>query len=79
MSNEYISAKTAGTIDGLFRERVRLTPHQTAYKHYDRQQENWCNTSWAEMAQIITRWQSALEAEQLRVLHVEPQLDDSPR
>lgn len=65
MSDEYITAKTAGTLDGLFRERVSLTPQLTAYKHYDRKQECWCDTSWSEMAEMVARWQAALRNEQL--------------
>lgn len=66
MIENYISAKTAGTLDGLFRERVRLTPQMTAYKHYDRQQECWRDTSWAEMGHMVSRWQAALQSENLQ-------------
>lgn len=62
---EHISAKRAATLDGLFRERVRLSPHLTAYKHYDREQQCWCETSWSEMGQVVARWQAALRNEQL--------------
>lgn len=65
MDKNYISAKMAGTLDGLFRERVRLSPHLTAYKHYDRDQGSWCDTSWFEMGQMVSRWQAALRAEDL--------------
>src|SRR5210317_1981544 len=66
MDNNYISAKTAGTLDGLFRERVKLSPELTAYKHYDRDQEAWCDTSWYEMGQMVSRWQAALKKENLQ-------------
>ena len=65
MDNNYISAETAGTLDGLFRERVRLSPQLTAYKHYDREQEAWRDTSWYEMGQMVSRWQAALKNENL--------------
>ncbi|MEJ2141641.1 MAG: long-chain fatty acid--CoA ligase [Gammaproteobacteria bacterium] len=65
MDNNYISAQTAGTLDGLFRERVRLTPQLTAYKHFDRNQGKWCDTSWYEMGEMVSRWQAALKKEDL--------------
>jgi len=66
MNETHITAKTAGTLDGLFRERVKLTPQLTAYKHYDRQQEGWCDTTWYEMGQMVARWQTALRQEDLQ-------------
>jgi long-chain acyl-CoA synthetase len=66
MSNDIISAKSAGTLDGLFRERVRLSPQLTAYKHYDRNQQAWCDTSWHEMGQMVGQWQAALRSENLQ-------------
>jgi long-chain acyl-CoA synthetase len=65
MDNNYISAESAGTLDGLFRERVRLSPQLIAYKHYDREQQDWRDTSWYEMGQMVSRWQAALKNENL--------------
>jgi long-chain acyl-CoA synthetase len=37
----FIHANVAGTLDGLFRERVRLTPNDIAYRHFSRSAEEW--------------------------------------
>ncbi|MGD8484165.1 MAG: long-chain fatty acid--CoA ligase [Thioalkalispiraceae bacterium] len=65
MSDTHISAKSAGTLDGLFRERVSQSPDQVAYKHFDRQQQCWNDISWADMARDVSRWQNSLRNEQL--------------
>lgn len=60
-----ISVTTAGTLDGLFRERVRQTPELTAYRYYDSDAGAWAESSWHEMAQATARWQAALAGEGL--------------
>ncbi len=62
---EYISADHAGTIDGLFRERVRQSADKAAYTYYDREQKKWIDLSWQDMANLVSRWQSAFNATQL--------------
>lgn len=61
-----IPAHLAGTLDGLFRERVRLTATQTAYQQYDRTEECWVNFSWGDMAHRARRWQMVMQREDLK-------------
>jgi len=61
-----IPANVAGTLDGLFRERVRLTPDGEAYRHYDRASQAWQSLSWADMAKQVSGWQQALAGEDLQ-------------
>ena len=62
----FIRANVAGTLDGLFRERVRQSPNTIAYRHYDRQQKEWQDFSWDQMADEVSRWQQALTQEDLQ-------------
>jgi long-chain acyl-CoA synthetase len=61
----FIPANVAGTLDGLFRERVRLTPDDIAYRHYSRSAKEWRDLSWTQMADEVSRWQQALSREAL--------------
>jgi len=61
----FIPANIAGTLDGLFRERVHLTPDDIAYRHYSRSANEWRDLSWAQMANEVSRWQQALRQESL--------------
>ncbi len=48
------------TLDGVFRERVRLSPEAVAYVHYDSAQRRWEDIAWGAMAREVARWQAAL-------------------
>ncbi|MEN8106827.1 MAG: long-chain fatty acid--CoA ligase [Pseudomonadota bacterium] len=61
-----ISTDVAGTLAGLFRERVRRTPDAVAYRQYDESSESWKDSTWADMAAQVARWQAALTAEELQ-------------
>ncbi len=61
-----IPARLAGTLDGLFRERVRLSASRPAYSQYDRNQKVWCDFSWADMAVRVHRWQNAIQREEIK-------------
>ena len=61
----FIPANVAGTMDGLFRERVRLTPNDIAYRHFSRSDKEWRDLSWTQMADKVSRWQQALSRESL--------------
>jgi len=60
-----IPASDAGTLAGLFRERVKRTPDKLAYRQFDPDTGSWQDTTWAEMAATVARWQAALAAEGL--------------
>ncbi|MBM3344402.1 MAG: long-chain fatty acid--CoA ligase [Betaproteobacteria bacterium] len=61
-----ISVEAAGTLDGLFRERVKRTPTHVAYRDYNHQQSNWRDYTWEQMYREIARWQAALAADGLQ-------------
>ncbi len=60
-----ISVNAAGTLDGLFRERVRRTPEAIAYRRFERGADAWQEYTWTAMAAEVSRWQHALRAEHL--------------
>ncbi len=62
---DVISVETAGSLPGLFQERVRRTPEAIAYRHYDSAQSRWEDFSWQESARQVTAIQLALENEGL--------------
>ena len=64
--DQIISAAEAGTLAGLFRERVRRNPEETAYRFYDALNETWTDVSWNQIAREVRRWQCALAAEKLQ-------------
>jgi long-chain acyl-CoA synthetase len=69
MSNEMdhvISVEEAGTLDGLFRERVKRTPDGIAYRDYNQQHANWRDYTWAQIDHQVARWQAALEKDGLK-------------
>jgi long-chain acyl-CoA synthetase len=61
-----ISAAQARTLYGLFRERARRNPDKLAYRNYDRDAKVWTDTSWAQLAELVGRWQVALAGENLQ-------------
>ncbi|WP_198034188.1 AMP-dependent synthetase/ligase [Acidihalobacter ferrooxydans] len=56
----------AGNLSGLFHERVKRSPEAAAYSHYDNGRKGWFDTSWADMASEVGRWQTALHKEGLK-------------
>ncbi len=60
-----ISPEEAGTLAGLFYERVKRSPDALAYRFYDDQDERWTDLSWAEVGRQVARWQGALAGENL--------------
>lgn len=63
---DVISAEQAGTLFGLFIERLKRTPQQTAYQSYNSETKQWFNTTWDDIATQVARWQAALKSEQLQ-------------
>ena len=61
-----ISATEAGSLAGLFRERVKRSPDAVAYRQYDESSGRWKDSTWAEMATEVARWQAALANEDLQ-------------
>jgi long-chain acyl-CoA synthetase len=65
-STDLISHEQAGTLYGLFRERLKRSPDQTAYRSYDSLTKQWFDTTWSQVAAQVARWQAALHSEQLQ-------------
>lgn len=65
-TEDVISVDEAGTLVGLFQERVRRTPDAVAYRSFDKLHESWYDTTWREMAEEVARWQQALVQEGLQ-------------
>ena len=61
-----IPMAAAGTLDGLFRERVKRTPDIVAYKAYNEQHGNWRDYTWAQVDRQVARWQAAMEKDGLQ-------------
>ena len=61
-----VPAAVAGTLDGLFRERVKLTPDAVAYRHFNEPHANWRDYTWAQIDHQVARWQAAFERDGLK-------------
>ncbi|MCB1750852.1 MAG: long-chain fatty acid--CoA ligase [Gammaproteobacteria bacterium] len=61
-----ITLAEAGTLSGLFRQRILKTPDHVAYRHYDSEAGVWRDTTWKEMGEAAARWQTALTGEGLQ-------------
>ncbi|MET0029811.1 MAG: long-chain fatty acid--CoA ligase [Candidatus Thiodiazotropha sp.] len=64
-SEDLISVEQAGTLDGLFYQRAQRTPDNLAYRYHDRNNKQWCELSWADMARQVACWRHALSGEEL--------------
>ncbi|MFZ1853062.1 MAG: long-chain fatty acid--CoA ligase [Nitrosomonas sp.] len=64
-SVDVISVDQAKTLDGLFRERVKRSGEQVAYRYFNKLTEQWDSYTWSHMDRFIARWQGALEQEKL--------------
>lgn len=62
---DVISVEVAGSLPGLFLERVRRTPLAIAYRYYDSAQARWENITWEESARQVASMQVALGKEGL--------------
>ncbi len=58
LADDVISPEQAGTLHGLFLERVRRTPDKIAYRYF--MQNAWRELCWLEMQAEVARWQGAL-------------------
>jgi len=65
-NDNLITPEEAGTLSGLFYERVHRTPDALAYRYFDEFEETWKDMSWSEAGAQVARWQAALSAEDLQ-------------
>jgi len=66
LSRTIITPQQAGTLPGLFNERVNRSADKPAYRSYDGLNGVWMDMSWREMAKEIERWEKALFSEKLQ-------------
>jgi len=66
MTEDLITPEVAGTLPGLFRERVKRTPDSCAYRFFDALNETWSDSSWRDIAKEVDRWQAAIASEGLK-------------
>jgi len=64
-TNDSIPPEQAGTLYGLFQERLKRSPHHVAYRSYSNSRKEWYDISWQEVAIQVARWQDALAKEEL--------------
>ncbi len=60
-----IAAAEAGTLPGLFRERVARSPDAVAYQQFDAAAGQWRAHTWREMQALVARWRAGFEREGL--------------
>ena len=65
LTKDIIGLDSSGTLDGLFRERVRRSGPLPAYRTFDRESGQWRAVTWSEIAGDVGRWQAALAADGL--------------
>lgn len=66
VATDFILPEQAGTLYGLFLERLKRSPHHSAYRSYSKKSKMWCDVSWEEVANHVARWQQALAKENLQ-------------
>jgi long-chain acyl-CoA synthetase len=63
---DIISNKQAENLFRLFRERVKRSPNQPAYKNFDSKTKQWKTVTWSQAADNVAKWQAALVKEELK-------------
>lgn len=61
------SLATVSTLDGMWRERARLTPNQISHIDFVPKSQQRREYTWAQMLAETARWQAALRKENLQV------------
>ncbi|OOG28767.1 long-chain fatty acid--CoA ligase [Thioalkalivibrio denitrificans] len=64
-ATEAITPLEAGSLAGLFLQRLRRSPDGLAYRQYDHAKNAWVDSTWSEVATEVGRWQQALLKEGL--------------
>lgn len=65
ISDDVIGADQAGTLWGLFGERIRRSPDAIAYRDYNHATGRWRDQTWRVMSDSVNRFRSALAREKL--------------
>jgi len=64
-TEDAITPEQAGTLHGLFLERVKRSPDKEAYRYFDNSKNTWISLTWKQMLTEVARWQAALAKEGL--------------
>jgi long-chain acyl-CoA synthetase len=64
-AEDAITPEQAGTLHGLFLERVTRSPDKEAYRYFDNTKNTWISLTWKQMLAEVARWQAALAKEGL--------------
>lgn len=64
--SDLITADRAGTLWGLFCERVRRSPDHVAYRSYDFAAGEWRDYTWSTIGERVERFRAALSCEDLQ-------------
>lgn len=64
-TEDAITPEQAGTLHGLFLERVKHSPDKEAYRYFDNGKNAWISLTWKQMLAEVARWQAALAKEVL--------------
>ncbi|MGM0594695.1 MAG: AMP-dependent synthetase/ligase [Pseudomonadota bacterium] len=59
---DIIPQEEAVTLDGLFRSRIRRSPDAVAYRYFDKNEQQWLDSTWRQMGAEVARWQAGLRA-----------------
>jgi len=63
---DLITPEQAGSLSGLFYERVQRSPGKVAYRYYDNATDSWHDLTWSDAGRQVARWQAAFAAEGLQ-------------
>jgi long-chain acyl-CoA synthetase len=66
VEGDFIGSDEAGTLWGLFCERVRRSPHAIAYREYDPDAGKWCEYTWRSITARVDPLRSALARDGFR-------------
>ena len=58
--DQVIDYTALNSLADLFRERVKRSSSNIAYKYYDKKDKKWHKLSWLQCAEIVARYQKAL-------------------
>lgn len=64
-SEDLIPVDRSRTLDGLLVHRVRRSPDRPAYAYHDRSSNSWCELTWRQFGDAVSRWRQALASEGL--------------
>lgn len=63
---DLIPMATSRNLAGLFKERVKRSASDTAYKYFSEANQTWQTLSWQDMAREVAHWQGALRKDGLQ-------------